>query len=84
MSKDGLKETSLTRPAASDASDETEKRERSVVTDSCEGDRNMRHPTVSTGVCGGALVVAASSPDVMSYTVTPAAIHHTIDGRRRQ
>lgn len=42
---------------ASDAIDDTENSDRSVVTDSCDGERSIRHATVSTGVCGGCCVV---------------------------
>lgn len=61
----GRKVTSLTlRPAASEASDETENSDRSVVTDSWEGERSMRQPTVNTGVWGGPFDM--SSPAAMT------------------
>lgn len=41
-------------PAASDAMDDTENNDRSVVTDSWDGERSIRHATVNTGVWGGA------------------------------
>lgn len=54
-----LKVTSLILPAevpvASEASDETEKRDKSVVTDSWLGDLNILQATVKTGVWGGPL-----------------------------
>lgn len=53
MSLYDLKLTSrIPRANASDAIDETENKDKSVVTDSCEGDLNIRHDTDNTGVCG--------------------------------
>lgn len=47
----------LRMSAASDMED-TEKSDRSVVTDSCDGERSIRQDTDNTGVWGGAAPVA--------------------------
>lgn len=49
--------TALEPANASDAIDDTENNDRSVVTLSCEGLLNIRQATVNTGVCGGCVVV---------------------------
>lgn len=68
----------------SDAADDTENNDKSVVTDSCEGDRRILHATVNTGVCGVSWFSGFSAEAIFAWSPSVRCFLNVVTGGHRR